>query len=49
MPGGSTLEEINEHFAIPTKSFRVNSRFIKWAEDAIDLSKPDPNFKPTLG
>ncbi len=49
MPDGSTLEEINEHFAIPTKSFRVNSRFIKWAEDAIDLSKPDPNFKPTLG
>lgn len=49
MPDGSTLDEINAHFAIPTPSFRINGHFIEWAENDIDFNKNDVRFLPVFG
>ena len=38
LPNGATLDQINQHFAIPTPNFRVNNRFMEWAKNAIDLN-----------
>ena len=41
MADGSTLQQIDQHFAIPTKSFRINQRFVDWAQNEINLNKPE--------
>ena len=41
MADGSTLHQIDQHFAIPTKSLRINQRFIDWAKKEINLNKPE--------
>ena len=44
MPTGATLDQINQHFAIPTPNFRVNNRFMQWAKSAIDLNGLQNNY-----
>ena len=48
MANGATLDQINQHFAIPTPNFRVNNRFMEWAKNAIPIS-PLQNFLTLYG
>ena len=38
LPDGMTLDQINQHFAIPTPNFRVNNRFMEWTKNSIPLT-----------
>ena len=48
MPTGATLDQINQHFAIPTPNFRVNPRFMDWAKTAINLNNLQNNYIAAL-